>query len=76
MLIFCGIPLAYMELAYGQYGSLGPITVWKAVPFFKVSHLEYHYSEVISSKLSNKKGKRKTAPNLKEVASLLSIGSS
>ncbi|XP_036359291.1 uncharacterized protein LOC115211848 isoform X2 [Octopus sinensis] len=35
MLIFCGIPLAYMELAYGQYGSLGPITVWKAVPFFK-----------------------------------------
>ena len=35
MLVFCGIPLAYMELAYGQYGSLGPITVWKAVPFFK-----------------------------------------
>ncbi|XP_041359427.1 uncharacterized protein LOC121375829 [Gigantopelta aegis] len=35
MLIFCGLPLVYMELAFGQYASLGPITIWKAVPLFK-----------------------------------------
>eukprot|EP00105_Crassostrea_gigas_P036551 XP_019920699.1 PREDICTED: sodium- and chloride-dependent glycine transporter 1 [Crassostrea gigas] len=35
MLIFCGIPLLYMELAFGQYASLGPTTVWRAVPIFK-----------------------------------------
>ncbi|KAK6172240.1 hypothetical protein SNE40_015945 [Patella caerulea] len=35
MLLFCGIPLVYMELAFGQYASLGPITIWKAVPLFK-----------------------------------------
>nr|XP_022325393.1 uncharacterized protein LOC111125661 isoform X3 [Crassostrea virginica] len=35
MLIFCGIPLVYMELAFGQYASLGPVTVWRAVPIFK-----------------------------------------
>lgn len=35
MLIFCGIPLVYMELAFGQYASLGPTTVWRAVPIFK-----------------------------------------
>ncbi|XP_071087647.1 uncharacterized protein [Haliotis cracherodii] len=35
MLVFCGIPLVYMELAFGQYASLGPITIWRAVPLFK-----------------------------------------
>ncbi|ESO88413.1 hypothetical protein LOTGIDRAFT_126022 [Lottia gigantea] len=35
MLIFCGIPMVYMELAFGQYASLGPITIWRAVPLFK-----------------------------------------
>ncbi|XP_060064335.1 uncharacterized protein LOC132544711 [Ylistrum balloti] len=35
MLVFCGVPLVYLELAFGQYASLGPITVWKAVPLFK-----------------------------------------
>ena len=35
MLMFCGIPLVFMEMAFGQYASLGPLTIWKAVPIFK-----------------------------------------
>lgn len=35
MLVFCGVPLVYMEMAFGQYGSLGPVTIWRAVPLFK-----------------------------------------
>ena len=35
MLMFCGIPLVFMEMSFGQYASLGPITIWKAVPLFK-----------------------------------------
>ena len=35
MLVFCGIPLVFMEMAFGQFASLGPITIWKAVPLFK-----------------------------------------
>ena len=35
MLTFCGIPLVFMEMAFGQYASLGPITIWRAVPLFK-----------------------------------------
>jgi solute carrier family 6 amino acid transporter-like protein 5/7/9/14 len=35
MLVFCGVPLVFMELAFGQFASLGPITVWKAAPLFK-----------------------------------------
>jgi len=45
MLVFCGMPLVYMEMAFGQYGSLGPITVWRAVPLFKgrLSHKKYFH---------------------------------
>ncbi|VDH94761.1 solute carrier family 6 (neurotransmitter transporter, amino acid) member 5/7/9/14 [Mytilus galloprovincialis] len=35
MLVTCGIPLVFMELAFGQYASLGPVTVWRSVPLFK-----------------------------------------
>ncbi|XP_064608266.1 uncharacterized protein LOC135472612 [Liolophura sinensis] len=35
MLIFCGIPLVFMELSFGQYASLGPISMWKSVPLLK-----------------------------------------
>lgn len=35
MLVFCGIPLVLMEMAFAQYASLGPVTIWKAVPLFK-----------------------------------------
>ncbi|KAL4230155.1 hypothetical protein ACF0H5_010540 [Mactra antiquata] len=35
MLVFCGIPLVFMEMSFGQYASLGPVTIWRAVPLFK-----------------------------------------
>ncbi|CAG5123512.1 unnamed protein product, partial [Candidula unifasciata] len=36
MLILCGIPLAYMEMAVGQYTRQGPIgAIGKLCPFFK-----------------------------------------
>ncbi|RUS88668.1 hypothetical protein EGW08_003563, partial [Elysia chlorotica] len=58
ILIFtCGLPLFIMETAIGQYSSLGPIRVWKAVPIFKgvgysmvaISGLTSLYYGVISS---------------------------
>ena len=36
MLLICGIPLFYLELALGQYNQTGAITVWdKVCPIFK-----------------------------------------
>ncbi|KAI0235333.1 Sodium- and chloride-dependent glycine transporter 1 [Lamellibrachia satsuma] len=35
MLAMVGLPLFYMELAFGQYASLGPITIWRVSPLFK-----------------------------------------
>ncbi|KAK3101074.1 hypothetical protein FSP39_000752 [Pinctada imbricata] len=35
MLALVGLPLFFMELALGQYGSLGPISVWRINPLFK-----------------------------------------
>jgi len=34
-LIFIGIPVFYLEVAFGQYASLGPITIWKVSPMFR-----------------------------------------
>ena len=34
-LIFAGLPLFFMEMAFGQFSSQGPISVWNAAPFFK-----------------------------------------
>lgn len=31
MLFLCGMPLFFMELALGQYVSLGPVTSWAAI---------------------------------------------
>ena len=36
MLFFCGVQLVFMEMAFGQYASLGPITIWKIYPCLKV----------------------------------------
>lgn len=33
-----------MELAFGQYASLGPITVWKAAPIFKG---QFHKADIL-----------------------------
>ena len=35
MLAVVGLPLFYMELALGQFASLGPITIWKLNPLLK-----------------------------------------
>ncbi|XP_033122713.1 sodium-dependent dopamine transporter-like [Anneissia japonica] len=36
MLIFCGIPMFYLELSLGQYNETGAITTWdKICPLFK-----------------------------------------
>ena len=35
MLAIAGLPLFFMELSFGQYASLGPITIWKVSPLFK-----------------------------------------
>lgn len=34
-LLTCGLPMFFLELAFGQFASLGPISVWKSVPIFK-----------------------------------------
>ena len=35
MLLLVGLPLFFMELAFGQFASLGPITIWRINPLFK-----------------------------------------
>ncbi|KAF8790807.1 sodium- and chloride-dependent glycine transporter 1-like [Argiope bruennichi] len=34
-LVVCGMPLFFMEMSFGQFASLGPITIWKICPLFK-----------------------------------------
>ncbi|XP_069100866.1 sodium- and chloride-dependent glycine transporter 1-like [Argopecten irradians] len=34
-LVLCGIPLFFMEVIFGQFGSLSPITIWRICPLFK-----------------------------------------
>ncbi|XP_072450723.1 sodium- and chloride-dependent neutral and basic amino acid transporter B(0+)-like [Chiloscyllium punctatum] len=35
MMVFAGIPLFFLECSFGQFASLGPIGVWKAVPILQ-----------------------------------------
>jgi hypothetical protein len=35
MLAFAGLPLFFLELALGQFASLGAITIWRISPIFK-----------------------------------------
>jgi len=35
MLVLAGLPIFFLEVALGQFSSLGPISVWKFNPLFK-----------------------------------------
>ncbi|XP_071126687.1 sodium-dependent proline transporter-like [Mytilus edulis] len=35
MLVLVGLPCFFLELAFGQFASLGPFTIWRASPLFK-----------------------------------------
>uniref|UniRef100_T1IYR7 Transporter n=1 Tax=Strigamia maritima TaxID=126957 RepID=T1IYR7_STRMM len=35
MLILAGKPMYFMELAFGQFASKGPLSIWKCTPIFK-----------------------------------------
>lgn len=39
MLVFCGIPLFFMELSFGQFASQGCLGVWRVSPMFKGKEL-------------------------------------
>ena len=34
-LVLCGMPLFFLEVSYGQFASLSPITAWRLSPLFK-----------------------------------------
>ncbi|XP_064608852.1 sodium- and chloride-dependent glycine transporter 1-like isoform X2 [Liolophura sinensis] len=34
-LILCGVPLFFLEISYGQFSSLSPVSVWRFCPLFK-----------------------------------------
>ena len=38
MLVFTGIPLFFLETAFGQYASNGVVNIWKAVPLCQGRH--------------------------------------
>lgn len=35
MLIVVGLPCFFMELSFGQFASVGPLTIWRVSPLFK-----------------------------------------
>ncbi len=35
MLAFVGLPIFFLEFAFGQFASLGPISIWTISPLFK-----------------------------------------
>ncbi len=35
MLVCCGMPIFFLELALGQFSSVGPVSVWAMSPIFK-----------------------------------------
>jgi hypothetical protein len=35
MVVLAGFPVMFLELAFGQFGSLGVVSIWKAVPIFQ-----------------------------------------
>lgn len=39
MLVCLGLPIFFLEFAFGQFASLGPISIWSISPLFKGSAL-------------------------------------
>ena len=60
MLATVGLPLFFMELAFGQFASLGPIAIWKINPLFKGNiisvYTQLFFLELISGLLFCYKG--------------------
>ncbi|CAG5126380.1 unnamed protein product, partial [Candidula unifasciata] len=54
MLILVGMPLFFMELAFGQFASLGPITVWRINPLFKESRTDSVLNYMAATGLANR----------------------
>ena len=48
MLALVGLPLFFMELAFGQFASLGPITIWRVNPLLKGQLLSYRLQRKVS----------------------------
>lgn len=44
-LALVGLPAFFMELAFGQFASLGPITIWRVCPLFKGGFTRYVHSK-------------------------------
>lgn len=44
MLLFCGIPLFYMELNLGQFTSSGCISVFKIAPLLKGIYSDFYFN--------------------------------
>ena len=53
MLFVCGIPIFMAELALGQYSAQGTLSVWKALPAFKVSINKVFETSSIDSVTAN-----------------------
>ena len=34
-LVSVGFPMLFLEMSFGQFASLGPITIWRICPLFK-----------------------------------------
>ncbi|XP_073501369.1 sodium- and chloride-dependent glycine transporter 1 [Phyllobates terribilis] len=49
MLVFCGIPLFFMELSFGQFASQGCLGVWRVSPMFKGIMMETTLSYPLDS---------------------------
>ncbi|KAK2175470.1 hypothetical protein NP493_729g00034 [Ridgeia piscesae] len=35
MLALCGLPVFFLEVSFGQFASLGPLSIWRVNPLFK-----------------------------------------
>lgn len=42
MLALVGLPLFFLEFAFGQFASLGPISIWNVSPLFKGQYIIPH----------------------------------